>query len=244
MFEVSFKMQHNCPYTRFTMKNPEVRIVEWCNNLIHVMEVDCPDIETFTKIEPDLKELLLWKGGRVLKKNFLEGNIQLIVKTCRCDKIVPNLSKIIEANSCLQMQPETYYGGWEEYRVIGFRENDYKRMFEELSRAGPLKIVQKKVLPERSIREAFMISVNGVFADLTTKQVDSLMAALEYGYYQVPKKMSAEEIASKNKVPRTTFEEHLRKAESKVLRAMAPYVRMYASRPRKAVEKAPEIPVG
>jgi predicted DNA binding protein len=243
MFEVSFKMQHDCPYTRFTMKNPEVRVVQWCNNHIHVMEVDCPNIETFTRIEPDLKELLLWKGGRVLKKNFLEGNLQLIVKTCRCDKIVPNVSNIIEENSCLQMQPETYYGGWEEYRVIGFRENDYKRMFEELSRLGPLEIVQKKVVPEKSIREAFVISVNSIFSELTAKQVNSLMAALEYGYYQVPKKMTAEEIANKNKVPRTTFEEHLRKAESKILRAMAPYVRMYASKPQRAVEKPPEIPV-
>jgi predicted DNA binding protein len=226
------------------MKNPDVRLVEWCNNQIHVMEVDCPNVETFMRIEPDLKELLLWKGGKVLKKNFLEGNLQLIVKTCRCNKITPNVSELIEKNSCLQMQPETYYGGWEEYRVVGFRENDYKRMFEDLSQLGPLQIVQKRVVPEKSIRDAFVISVSSVFSELTGKQVNSLLAALEYGYYQVPKKTTAEEIATKQRVPRTTFEEHLRKAESKVLRAMAPYVRMYASRPQRAVERAPEIAAG
>jgi len=94
------------------MNHPEVKLVEWCNNHIHVMEVDCPDIETFTRIEPDLNELLLWKGGKVLKKNFLEGNLQLIVKTCRCNKISPNVSDIIEGNSCLQIPPEIYFGGW------------------------------------------------------------------------------------------------------------------------------------
>jgi len=208
------------------------------------MEVDCPNVETFMRIEPDLKDLLLWKGGKVLKKNFLEGNLQLIVKTCRCGKIVPNISELIEKNSCLQMQPETYYGGWEEYRVVGFRENDYKRMFEDLSRLGPLQIVQKRVVPEKSIRDAFVISVSSVFSELTGKQVSSLLAALEDGYYQVPKKTTAEEIAMKQKVPRTTFEEHLRKAESKILRAMAPYVRMYASKPRGAVEHAPQIAAG
>ncbi len=241
MFEVTFKMQHDCPYTQFSMKNPDVRLVEWCNNHIHVMEVDCPDIETFTRIEPDLKELLLWKGGKILKKNFLEGNLQLIVKTCRCSKISPNVSEIVEKNACLIMQPETYYGGWEEYRVVGFRENDYKRMFEELSQLGPVQILQKKVVPEKSIRDAFMVSVSGVFSGLTGKQVNSLLAALEFGYYQIPKKTTAEGIASKQKVPRTTFEEHLRKAESKILLAMAPYVRMYASRPQRLVEQAPQI---
>lgn len=241
MFEVSFKLQHDCPYTRFTMKHPEVRMVEWCNNQIHVMEVDCPDIETFTRIEPDLKELLFWKGGKVLKKNFLEGNLQLIVKTCRCSKISPNVSDIIEKNSGLQMQPEVYYGGWEEYRVVGFRDNDYRKMFEELSQLGPLEIMQKKVIQEKSMRDAFVLSVSSVFSELTEKQTNSLLAAIEYGYYQVPKKMTAEEIAGKHKVPRTTFEEHLRKAESKILRAMAPYVRMYASSTQRAVEQAPEI---
>jgi predicted DNA binding protein len=201
------------------------------------MEVDCPDIETFTRIEPALNELLLWKGGKVLKKNFLEGNLQLIVETCRCSKISPNVSDIIEGNSCLQIPPEIYFGGWEEYRVIGFRENDYKNMFLELGKLGPVEVIQKKAVAEKSLRDSFVISISSVFSELTDKQVGTLLSALDYGYYQIPKKMTAEEIAGKHKVPRTTFEEHLRKAESKVLRAMAPYVRMYATRPQRLIEE-------
>jgi len=71
---------------------------------------------------------------------------------------------------------------------------------------------------------------------LTDKQVNSLLAAIEYGYYQIPKKVTTEEIASKHNVPRTTFEEHLRKAESKTLLAMAPYIRMFAARPKRIAE--------
>ena len=242
MFEVEFKLQHDCPYTRFSMKHPEVRLVEWCNNNIHVAEVDCADIETYTRVEPDLKELLLWKGGRVLKKNFLEGNLQLIVRTCICRKISPNVLGVVEKHSSLIVPPEVYYGGWEEYRVIGFRENDYKLMFEELNRLGPVQIMRKTVIPDRSIRDFFVISVSSVFSELTDRQIDSLLAALEYGYYQIPKKVTAEEIAIKHKIPRTTFEEHLRKAESKTFLAMAPYIRMYAARPKRIAE-APEITV-
>ena len=229
MFEVAFRVQHDCPYTRFTIKHPEVRITEWCNNRIHVMEVDVPDIETFTRIESDLNGLLLWKGGRVLKKNFLAGNLQLIVKSCHCSKIPTNIADIVERNSCLSVPPEVYYGGWEEYRVIGFRENDYKKMFQELERVGQVKIIQKRIASEKSIRDTFMVSLNRVFSELTEKQVNSLIAALEAGYYQIPKKATTTEIAGRNKVPRTTYEEHLRKAESKVLQAIAPYVRLYTS---------------
>ena len=242
MFEVDFKLQHDCPYTRFSRKHPEVRLVEWCNKNVHVAEVDCADIETYTRVEPALKELLLWKGGKLLKKNFLEGNLQLIVRTCTCSKISPNILDVVEKHACLIVPPEVYYGGWEEYRVIGFREKDYKLMFEELNRLGPVQILRKRVIPDRSIRDFFVISVSSVFSEFTDRQVDSLLAALEYGYYQIPKKVTAEEIAFKHKVPRTTFEEHLRKAETKTFLAMAPYIRMYASRPKRIAE-VPQITV-
>jgi len=239
MFEVEFRLQDDCPYSRFSMKHPDVRLVEWCNNNIHVAEVDCADIETYTIVEPALKELLLWKGGKILKKNFLEGNLQLIVRTCICNKISTVLD-VVEKHSCLIVQPEVYYGGWEEYRVIGFREKDYKPMFEELSRFGSIQILRKRTIPDSSIRDFFVISVSSVFSELTERQVDSLLTAVENGYYQIPKKVTAEEIAVKRNVSRTTFEEHLRKAESKTFLAMAPYIRMYAARPKRIVA-APEI---
>jgi len=241
MFQVTFRIQHDCPYTQFSIKHPDVKVVQWCNNRIHVMEIDCPDIETFTRIEKDLSDLLLWKGGKVLKKSFLDRNLQVILQTCRCSKISPNVSDVVEGNSCLCLSPEVFYGGWEEYKVIGFRENDYKKMFHELGELGPVEILEKRVLPEKSLRDTFAISMSSVFSELTNKQVDSLVAALEHGYYQIPKKATAEEIALKHHTPRTTFEEHLRKAESKILRSIAPYVRLYAASDYHPGESVPEI---
>jgi len=58
------------------------------------------------------------------------------------------------------------------------------------------------------------------------------MAALDNGYYEVPKKMTAEEIARKYGVPRTTYEEHIRESKSKIFRAIFPYIGMYASSTR------------
>jgi hypothetical protein len=150
---------------------------------------------------------------------------------------------VVEKNSCLVIPPVTYYGGWEHYRVIGFRESDYKKMFQDLNRLGPVEIMQKRLVPGKSIRDTFVVSLSSVFADLTEKQVNSITAAQSYGYYQVPKKVTAEDVARKLGVPRTTYEEHLRKAESKILLAVAPYIRMYASGTPRLVERPPEITV-
>jgi hypothetical protein len=82
-----------------------------------------------------------------VKKSFLAGNLQL-VNSCRCGKIVPNVARVIEKNSCLLMLPEVYYGGL-EYGVTGFRKTDHKMLLEEFNALRPLEIVQKNVVPER-----------------------------------------------------------------------------------------------
>jgi hypothetical protein len=97
------------------------------------------------------------------------------------------------------------------------------------------------VIREKSIRDAFVVSLSSIFSELTDKQISSLLAALDYGYYQIPKKVTAEDIALKNKVPRTTYEEHLRKAESKILQTIAPYVRMFATRSPRLLKRTPQI---
>jgi len=241
MFEVSFRARHECPYVRFSTKHPEVRILEWCNLKIDVLEIACPDIETFSRIGRDLQDLLSWKGGKVLRKSFFDKNLQVIVKTCRDSKIKTSISGIVESNSCLEIPPIVYHGGWEERRVIGFREADYKQLFRALNDLGAVEILQKKALAERSIRDTFAISLSSVFSRLTDRQLNALEAALEFGYYHVPKRMTAEEIARKQGVPRTTYEEHVRKAESKIFRAMAPFIRMYASEPQEQRRHLPEI---
>jgi len=240
MFEVSFRVQHECPYVRFSTKHAKVRMVEWCNNKTDVLEIECPDIETFSKIERDLHELLCWRGGKVLKKTFYERDLQVITKTCCDSKISPSISGVIEKNCFLEIPPIVYYDGWEEHRVMGFREGDYKKMFQELNDMGPIEILQKKVVSGKSIRDTFVISLNKAFSELTDKQVHALIAALDNGYYDVPKKKTAEEIARKYGVPRTTYEEHVRKAESKIFRAIAPYIGMYASSAR-LLAHAPQI---
>mgnify|MGYP002153779129 CR=1 FL=1 len=223
------------------MKHPEVRVVEWCNNRIDVLEIECPDIETFTKIDPDLRNLLFWRGGKILRKTFCDGNLQVITKTCCDSRISTSVTALVERNSCLHVPPVVYYGGWEEHRVIGFGERDYRKMFRDLNKLGPIEILQKKAVSEKSIRDTFAISLSSAFSELTDKQVQALVAALDNGYYELPKKMTAEEIARGYGVPRTTYEEHVRKAESKIFRAMAPYIRLYASKAPRSSMQAPQI---
>jgi predicted DNA binding protein len=134
-----------------------------------------------------------------------------------------------------------YRDGWEEHKAMGFTDKDYKKLFHDLAKLGPVEVLEKRIVPGTKLRDTFAISISGIFSELTRKQVDALVAALEYGYYQTPRRMTAKEIAGKLKVPRTTYEEHVRKAERKVLRAMAPYVKLYGTYSPRMLEAQPRI---
>jgi hypothetical protein len=240
MFGLTFRAKHECPYVYFSERHPDVRIAQWCNRKIDVLEVECGDIETFNRIGPDLQNLLLWKGARILRKTFGAKNIQVITKTCRDTCISASISGVVERNSFLEIQPVTYAGGWETHKAIGFREGDYKKLFKDLQNLGPVEVLTKRVYPDKSMIDTFAVSLSSVFQELTGRQVQAIAAALELGYYEVPKKITTEHLAEKQHVPRTTFEEHLRKAESKVFRALAPYLLLYAQKPTK-LQEAPQL---
>ena len=53
--------------------------------------------------------------------------------------------------------------------------------------------------------------------DLTPQQLKAVNLAIEKGYFEIPKKVNLEELSQQMKLSRTTFLEHLRKAERKIL---------------------------
>ncbi len=71
------------------------------------------------------------------------------------------------------------------------------------------------------------MSADALFSGLTEKQMEAVLAAHRYGYYNVPRAADVKKIATKERVPRTTFQEHLMKAENKLVSALIPNIKLY-----------------
>ncbi len=93
-------------------------------------------------------------------------------------------------------------GSWEKKTLTGFLEK-----IKEFAKVEILKL--KKESPKLIIHQAL--------PKMTAKQESAYQLAQELGYYEYPRKVSVEKLAKKAKIPRTTFQAHLRKAESKVM---------------------------
>ena len=224
-FEVAFKLQHECPYNTFSKTHPAVVISHWCNWSRDVLEIAHRDLRD-EPIQKSIQALTKALGTRIIRKSYTSSNLQVVLQHCACDKIPPPTVPVIEGHNCLGLQPAIYTGGWEWYRVIAFSESDLRNLFKELDEYCKVEITSRRSISNESIRDTFLVSTSTLFGNLTAKQRRALTVALDSGYYHLPRGATAGEIANKLRVPRTSYVDHLRKAENKVLQAVGSYLRL------------------
>jgi len=81
-----------------------------------------------------------------------------------------------------------------------------------------LDFYEKAKLPHRVIEISPLQSASeSDLSRLTAKQRQALLTAYSLGYYDVPRRISSEELAKRLKLGTSTYAEHLRKAERRLL---------------------------
>lgn len=80
-----------------------------------------------------------------------------------------------------------------------------------------LRAVLKKLPHDWKIVRISNVNLQFDLEDLTPQQLKAVNLAIEKGYFEIPKKVNLEELSQQMKISRTTFLEHLRKAEKKIL---------------------------
>jgi predicted DNA binding protein len=228
MFEITFKLKHDCPYTELSRRLPELNFAHWCNNQKDVLEVSCEDkdLATFEDLQKNIKALEQALSVKIVRRASGSNSAQLVTTSCNCWKIGRSVTPHIEKNNCLAIKPTFYKGGWEWYRILAFRQKDLKILFQELEAFTEFEVLSRRKIINSSVKEAFVISTSSIVGGLTYKQAFALLTAMTRGYYEIPKRTSTEDIANSLHLPRTTYEEHLRKAESKVMKAVAPFLEL------------------
>ncbi len=232
MFELFLRIQHECRYNDLTRKFPDARISMWCNSGADILEIESNDLDAFEGIQKELASISKQYETKILSKTITQGRIQLVTKTCSCEEMVKTpTDEIFEKYDFMEVPPSVMTGGWEHYRLVGFENSDLKGLLKHLDSNGKAEVLYKKTIPEGVTDDTFIVSLSSLFGQLTEKQLKALVTAIEGGYYEIPKRVTTEDLAKRQRQPRTTFEEHIRKAESKLVHAVAPFMMMYAKVP-------------
>lgn len=252
MFELFFRLQPSHGYydahNQLSDKFPSARISLWCNNDTDILEIEADGVESFEGLQKELSSVSKARRSKIISKTYCQDKFQLVARTCACggEGTIP-ISPVIEGHNFMEIPPIIFMGGWEYHRLVGFDDADLKGLLKGLDRVGKTEVLHKKSISEGVTDDTFLVSLNNLFGQLTEKQTKALVSAIENGYYEIPKRITADELAKKHGQPRSTLEEHIRKAESKVVLAMAPYMMMYARVPESpftSKTKAAGAPVG
>lgn len=223
-FEVFFKAKHDCPFCNLSGRLPSAKMFVWCNSISEVVEIVLEKRSDYRKVRKVLDTLV-----DITDEAFEGENIYLVTKKCDCT-FDNSVTVRLEAHNILYLSPVSYEAGWETYHTIAFRHNDFRRFMESASQMPAEIIITRKTTLNGNIRSLLPISVGSLFGDLTVKQIEALLTSYSMGYFRFPRKRDVKGIAEVKRVPRTTFQEHLTKAENKVIAALVPYLKLFQAK--------------
>jgi predicted DNA binding protein len=223
-YELTFKLQHDCPYNNFSRQYPTTVVSHWCNWSRDVLEIAYNDPEP--RVRRAVREMLKKIGSKIIQTPHSFPSSYVVLQHCACDKLPPPTLPTIEKQNCLNLQPMIYTGGWEWYRITAFTDRDVKNLFKDLAKDCTVEVTSRRTISENAVHDSLLVSTRSLYGDLTRRQARALVTALDSGYYNLPRSATAEEIARRLRVPRTSFTDHLRKAENKVIQAVGSYMRL------------------
>ena len=219
LYQASFRIRHECPYRELSEAYPDLTIREWYLSDCQVLEVtagETPDGDVLDAIE---------RLGTVLHESSGESGLHVVLQSCLCS-LEESIIERFEAHDCLYQPPTVHRQGWEHYTVIAFDEANIAALYDDLEADRDIEVLSKRGLEETRVPHSQLAPIDQLFDGVTDRQLAALRLALDSGYYEQPRKASVSELAERTSVARSTYEEHLRKAENKVLTNVGRFVRL------------------
>lgn len=221
LLEVSFRASWDYPFIELSRGVPDTPISMWCVWDRELLQVPSRDPTVIRHVEKAIR-----KTGHVVDEWADASASRMFLLKCTCGDYESPWT-LVNDHQCWDAPPIVYQDGWANLRVMSFDPENPRSLFAALRKLGPAELVRKRELPLGVLPTS--VYANVLFGDLTAKQSNALLTAFRFGYYTSPRSITTEEIASSVGVSRTTYEEHLRKAENRVISALIPYLQLFAT---------------
>jgi len=221
LWEVMLELEEGNPLIRVSTLNPNKTFIMWYlwNRQLIKFNFDSPD--EVQKVCQTLK-----KNQYEIIKTEKSEHLALVLADCKFDGEV-DIWAISTHRNCLELPPAVFVNGKGLFRVAGFDEKSVIGFVKQINEKTDARVIHKKRLPMNIIRSSLWTS--SILSSFSQRQAESLIRAQLMGYYETPRKATTGKIAKSMKVGRSTFEDHLRKAENIVINSFVPYLKLFNS---------------
>lgn len=223
--EVKLEVLFKSAFGQLTCKYPGARIMVWCNAQTHLYEFHSGDEGELEQLEAETEAILgryaVFKRSRTLR--FLSTD---------CDCGSENVSTILQDEQCWYVQPLVFEGGRAHYRVICPDRESIRNAVRKIRRSGlEVDLTSMRDFNFETFANEMFLSPSNILTGLTSRQLGALAEAFSQGYFDEPSRVDMDDLAKRANLSRSTYSEHLRKAEAKLLTNLAPFIRMAVEDP-------------
>jgi len=223
LFEVALKVTQKSFFLDLTRRFPSASVFIWCNRENDVIEVVVRNPEDYPLV---MEEIRAHPIMGVIEEVSDDRRLYLNVHECNCmkeDTIIRHIGKL----DILNIFPNMIENGWTYHRLIVFKHKDLEELFRRIEKWGWFYKILRKVPFDGFVASSLTLSADVLFSGLTERQMEAVLTAHRHGYYNLPRNADIQTIAAKEKVPRTTYQEHLKKAENKLVAALIPHLKLF-----------------
>ena len=224
LWEVAFRSQFAYPFLELSRELPGTPISMWCVWNRELLQVPTRDPAAIRLVERGIRRL-----GTVVDEYVDAGEGRIFLLKCTCPRYT-SIYNIADAHELFEAPPSVFRDGWGYFRLLSLDERRTRELFRDLRSRGPVELLHKRELPLSALPTS--VWVHGLFNGLTAKQMDAVLQAHRGGHYSVPRQVKTETIARGLGLSRSTYEEHLRKAENRIMSALVPYLQLFATADR------------
>ena len=220
LYNALVKVRHDCPFSRLSTKFPMVEMLHWCNSHYDVLELR----GTKDKVTDAISEVN--NLGSIIKKSLDRDHVQMVIKQCECD--YEPFSVILDNHKCIRLPPVKYLAGEEVVKLL-ITLDDLKVITDELKAKDSdarVEILNLAPVKEVETPKFHLLYLDELRKDLTGKQLHALTNAFNKGYYELPRNVSIDTLSKEMKIKPRTFQEHLRKAERKIMKKIVPVLNL------------------
>lgn len=231
--ELQFRVSFDGALTEFTRRHPDALVSVWCDWTREVVEVTGA-----TEAEVGVLRERVRHHSSFVEVYPVTPTTHVLVMDC-IDLPHDFVYRAVDDAHCILVPPTRYEHGWEHYTVMSFSEQKSRKLFQDLKEGGrDVELLQKRQLTRQPLLNTRSIAVPALLSGLTDRQVDAVLLAARHGMYDSPRKTTAAQIADGVGLSRSTYEEHLRKAENRLVHNLVPYLELAAKARRAAAAPA------
>ncbi|WP_049969273.1 helix-turn-helix domain-containing protein [Haladaptatus cibarius] len=192
----------------------ETTIELWCNDHCDLLHISG---QTGATALEHLEELV---GVQEL---LVEGCERLaMTETCLKDRETDTIESFLARHSCLLVPPLRYADGEKWCRILALDSSNLTGLYRDLVNEFSVTVESKREIAGVP-GDRPLLTPETAIADLSPRQQEALVTAHETGYYRIPRETTTAEIAAEMEIDRRTFEEHLRRAENKLVDGMVAF---------------------